>query len=82
MPGLARRLKPLSACKLPGGESVRPVRQQVIISVIIGAFLGCAAGALLQPRQSSGPADKPYNLSVNQRTGRPQLHVKGQPELE
>jgi hypothetical protein len=58
------------------------VRQQVIISLIVGALLGCVAGALIQSR-SGGPAtEKPYVLSVNQRTGKPQLHVKGQPELE
>lgn len=73
---------PVSACKLGPGASVRGVRQQAIISLAIGILLGCAAGALLQPRQNSTATDKPYNLSVNQRTGRPQLHVKGQPELE
>lgn len=76
------RVKTVSACKFRAGASVRRVRQQAIISLVIGVFLGCAAGALLQPRQGSAAADKTYNLSVNQRTGRPQLHVKGQPELE
>lgn len=58
------------------------MRQQAIISLVIGVFLGGMAGAMMQSRQVNSVADKPYVLSVNQRTGRPQLHVKGQPELE
>jgi hypothetical protein len=59
------------------------MRRPAVITLVIGMALGCVAGAMIETRQS-GPAlsDKPYVLSVNQRTGKPQLHVQGKPELE
>ena len=59
------------------------MRRPVVISLIIGMALGCVAGAMIESR-TTGPSvsETPYVLSVNQRTGKPQLHVKGQPELE
>lgn len=71
-----------SVCKPPLGRVTSGVRRQAIVSLIIGATLGCVAGALIESRQAAVSSDKPYVLSVNQRTGTPQLHVKGQPELE
>lgn len=58
------------------------MRREAIIGLIIGAALGCLAGAIIETRQTAVSSDKPYVLSVNQRTGKPQLHVKGQPELQ
>lgn len=69
-------------CKVRIGESFPGVRRQAIISLIIGATLGCVAGAMIETRQTAVSSAKPYVLSVNQRTGKPQLHVTGQPELE
>jgi len=57
------------------------MRQKAIIGAIIGATLGCLVGALTDLRQSPTNENKPYLLSVNQRTGRPQLHVQGKPEI-
>ena len=50
--------------------------------MLIGLTMGCLTGALIESRQGIPSNDKPYVLSVNQRTGKPQLHVKGKPELE
>lgn len=69
-------------CKVRVCESLPGVRRQAIISLIIGATLGCVAGAMIESRQTAADSDKPYVLSVNQRTGKPQLHVTGQPEMD
>ncbi|HEY1769322.1 MAG TPA: hypothetical protein VGG02_03605 [Chthoniobacterales bacterium] len=58
------------------------MRRKAIIGVILGAAAGCLVGAITEVRQPAGDADQPYILSLNQRTGRPQLHVRGQPELK
>lgn len=58
------------------------MQKQAIISLIIGVTLGCVAGAMVQNRATETAAEKPYLLSVNQRTGKPQLHVQGKPEPE
>lgn len=73
---------PFFVCKPPGGRVTSGVRRQAIVSLIIGATLGCVAGAMLENRQIAVRSDKPYVLSVNQQTGKPQLHVQGKPELE
>jgi hypothetical protein len=59
------------------------MRRAAIISLIVGMALGCVAGAIIQSRQGDPSlSEKPYVVSVNQRTGKPQLHVNGKPELE
>ncbi|MGI8432616.1 MAG: hypothetical protein ACR2MW_10065 [Chthoniobacterales bacterium] len=56
------------------------VRKPVIISLLIGVTLGCVAGAMIETRQTSTVTAKPYIVSVNQSTGKPQLHVQGKAE--
>ncbi len=60
----------------------RSVRKQALICLLVGVTLGCVSGALIENRQASTALAKPYVVSVNQRTGKPQLHVQGKPELE
>ena len=56
------------------------MRKPAIISLIIGIALGCVAGTLIETRQTSNGSAKPYVVSVNQSTGKPQLHVQGKAE--
>ncbi len=56
------------------------MRKPAIISLFIGITLGCVAGAMIETRQAATGSAKPYVVSVNQSTGKPQLHVQGKPE--
>lgn len=58
------------------------MRRRAIIGAIIGAIMGCLVGALTEFRQAPNVADNPYLESVNQNTGKPQLHVAGKPEIK
>lgn len=58
------------------------MRKPAIICLLIGVTLGCVAGAMIETRQTSTVTPKPYVVSVNQRTGKPQLHVQGKPEAQ
>jgi ABC-type nitrate/sulfonate/bicarbonate transport system permease component len=58
------------------------VRRTALIGFFIGMALGCLCGALtgLLPIGADGKADE--MLSINQGTGRAQLHIKGKPEIK
>lgn len=49
----------------------------------IGVALGCLFGAVMEilPGGNDG-REQSVPLSVNQRTGKPQLHIKGKPEIK
>ncbi len=57
------------------------MRKKAIIGSVLGVTLGCLVGALTEFRPTTATDQKPYVLSVNQSTGKPQLHVKGKPEI-
>lgn len=57
------------------------MKRRAIIGAVIGITLGCLVGAITEFRQPAVGEAKPYVLSVNQNTGKPQLHVQGKPEL-
>ncbi len=48
--------------------------------MVIGAALGCLVGAITEFRPAPAEVQKPYVVSVNQTTGKPQLHVQGKPD--
>ena len=45
--------------------------------MVIGATLGCLVGAITEFRPPPSDVQKPYVVSVDQSTGKPQLHVQG-----
>ena len=59
------------------------MRRTAIIGFFIGVTLGCLFGAVMGvlPR-GTNRKPQPEMLSVNQRTGKPQLHITGKPEIE
>ena len=56
------------------------MRKPAIICLLIGVTLGCVTGAMIETRPTSTVTAKPYVVSVNQSTGKPQLHVQGKAE--
>jgi hypothetical protein len=58
------------------------VRRTALIGFFIGVALGCLFGAMMRVPPSGVDSKRPYGLSVNQQTGKPQLHVKGKPEIK
>ena len=58
------------------------MRRPAIITAIIGLTLGVLAGAIADLNRPGAGDAKPYVLSVNAQTGKPQLHVRGKPELK
>ena len=57
------------------------LRRTATTGLIVGAVLGCLFGALMNAIPHKAKPKDSEMLSVNQRTGRPQLHVKGKPEI-
>jgi hypothetical protein len=59
------------------------VKKTALLGFSVGVVLGCLFGALVGifpgGSQSTG---EPEMLSVNQSTGKPQLHIKGKPEIK
>lgn len=58
------------------------MQQKAIIAAIVGIASGCFVSAMIDARHQNQDSSEPYVLSVNQRTGRPELHVKGQPDIQ
>lgn len=49
----------------------------------VGVVLGCLFGAVMGALPGGGESkEQPEMLSVNQTTGKPQLHIKGKPEIK
>ena len=58
------------------------MRRTAFLGFFIGAALGCLFGALMAALpEGNGSKEQPTMLSVNQRTGKPQFHVKGKAEI-
>lgn len=59
------------------------MRRTAIIGFFIGVALGCLFGGVMGilPGGTSGQR-QPEMLSVNQRTGKAQLHIQGKPEIK
>ncbi len=58
------------------------MRRTALLGFVIGLAMGCLFGALMSAIQKRTGRDQVETLSVNQRTGRPQIHIKGKPEVE
>ncbi|HEY1582847.1 MAG TPA: hypothetical protein VGF73_07105 [Chthoniobacterales bacterium] len=58
------------------------VRRTAIIGFAIGVLLGCLFGAMMGVLPNGAAKDQPEILSVNERTGKPQLHIQGKPEIK
>jgi ABC-type nitrate/sulfonate/bicarbonate transport system permease component len=58
------------------------MRRTAMIGFLIGVALGCLFGAMMQVSPSAAESKQPFGLSVNQQTGKPQIHVKGKPEIK
>ena len=52
-----------------------------MIGFLIGVALGCLFGAMMRS-PGTAESEEPFGLSVNQQTGKPQIHVKGKPEIK
>lgn len=59
------------------------MRKTAFLGFLIGVALGCLFGALTSVLPDGNGSEKqPAILSVNQNTGKPQLHIKGKPEIK
>ncbi len=58
------------------------MRRTALIGFLIGVTLGCLFGVMVGGLPSKLEKGEPDMLSVNQRTGKPQLHIKGKPEIK
>lgn len=58
------------------------MRKTALLGFFIGVVLGCLFGAVMGV--VPGGSDRPQQemLSVNASTGKPQLHIKGKPEIK
>lgn len=58
------------------------MRKTALLGFFSGVVLGCLFGAVMGG--APGGSDRPQQemLSVNQNTGKPQLHIKGKPEIK
>ncbi len=58
------------------------MRKTALIGFLIGMTLGCLCGAVLSLLPGREETRQGATLSVNEITGRPQLHIKGKPEIK
>ncbi len=58
------------------------IRRIALVGFVLGALLGCLFGAIMDVLPTGGDKEQPEMLSVNARTGKPQLHIKGKPEIK
>jgi hypothetical protein len=59
------------------------VQKTALLGFSVGVVLGCLFGAVLGIFPGGGESKgEPEMLSVNQSTGKPQLHIKGKPEIK
>jgi len=74
----------LDAFRSPGQSrrgQVPTMRRTAMIGFLIGVALGCLFGATMR-YPGAAESEQPFGLSVNQQTGKPQIHVKGKPEIK
>ncbi len=72
----------LSAFQPPHPLPTSGMRKTALLGFFSGVVLGCLFGAVMGV--SSGGNDRPQEemLGVNPNTGKPQLHIKGKPEIK
>ena len=58
------------------------MRKTALLGFFIGVVLGCLFGAVMGVIPEGSDSQQPEMLSVNARTGKPQLHIKGKPEIK
>jgi hypothetical protein len=59
------------------------VQKTALLGFSVGVVLGCLFGAVVGTVSSGGESKgQPEMLSVNQSTGKPQLHIRGKPEIK
>ena len=58
------------------------MRRMALIGFAVGMTLGCLFGAAMSCVPGRDENNQRASLSVNQATGKPQVHVKGVPEIE
>lgn len=59
------------------------MQKTALLGFCMGVVLGCLFGAIVGTLPSGGQSkEEPEMLSVNQSTGKPQLHIKGKPEIK
>ena len=59
------------------------MRKTAFQGFFIGVALGCLFGAVMAVLPERGSSkEQPATLSVNERTGKPQLHITGKPEIK
>ena len=59
------------------------MRKTAFQGFFIGVSLGCLFGVVTSVLPERGNSkEQPATLSVNERTGKPQLHIKGKPEIK
>lgn len=80
-PGLGKAARLSAFHSSPSGPS-SGVRKTALLGFFSGVVLGCLFGAVMGV--APGDSDRPQQemLSVNQNTGKPQLHIKGKPEIK
>lgn len=76
----------ISSCRFHLASSaalakILPMQRTALIGFLIGMTLGCLFGAVTDFLPARGETQEKTTLSVNQATGKPQLHVKGRPDL-
>lgn len=75
--------RPFAAFLLPFLTSPFGMRKTASQGFFIGVALGCLFGAVMAVLPERGNSKgQPATLSVNERTGKPQLHIKGKPEIK
>ena len=75
--------RPFAAFLLPFLTSPFGMRKTAFQGFFIGVALGCLFGAVMAVLPERGSSKgQPATLSVNERTGKPQLHIKGKPEIK
>lgn len=59
------------------------MRKTAFLGFSIGVALGCLFGVVMAVLpDGGGNKEQPSMLSVNERTGKPQFHIKGKPEIK
>ena len=58
------------------------MRKTALLGFLIGVLLGCLFGAVVGVTPGGSDRRQQEMLSVNANTGKPQLHIKGKPEIK
>jgi hypothetical protein len=72
----------LSPFHFPALAPPSAVRKTAILGFSIGVALGCLFGAVMGVVPGGSKRPQQEMLSVNASTGKPQLHIRGKPEIK